>query len=108
MTGSPRRDGRSITSIAFDHGFNSSAHFSTLFRRKYGVSPRDVSQELASCLSRTDADLIDPHFRSAGPERRSGPALAALDLADFHLTPAAARQPSAGSGRGIRLCVMTG
>ena len=23
-------------------GFNSSAHFSTLFRRKYGISPRDV------------------------------------------------------------------
>lgn len=39
-----RGDGRSITSIAFDHGFNSSAHFSTMFRRKYGVSPRDVSR----------------------------------------------------------------
>lgn len=35
-------DGRSITSVAFDHGFNSSAHFSTQFRRKYGISPRDV------------------------------------------------------------------
>jgi AraC-like DNA-binding protein len=39
-----KRDGRSITSIAFDLGFNSSAHFSTLFRRKYGVSPRNVAQ----------------------------------------------------------------
>jgi AraC-like DNA-binding protein len=37
-------DGRSITSIAFAHGFNSSAHFSTMFRRKYGVSPRDVGR----------------------------------------------------------------
>ncbi len=37
-----KRNGRSITSIAFDHGFNSSAHFSTLFRRKYGMSPRSV------------------------------------------------------------------
>lgn len=37
-------DGRSITSIAFDYGFNSSAHFSTLFRRKYGMSPRHVAQ----------------------------------------------------------------
>ena len=37
-----KRDGRSITSIAFEHGFNSSAHFSTTFRRKYGVSPRSV------------------------------------------------------------------
>jgi AraC-like DNA-binding protein len=40
--GLARGGGRSITSIAFDHGFNSSAHFSTMFKRKYGVSPRDV------------------------------------------------------------------
>lgn len=33
-------NGRLITSIAFENGFNSSAHFSTLFRKKYGVSPR--------------------------------------------------------------------
>lgn len=39
-----KRDGQSITSIAFEHGFNSSAHFSTLFRRKYGVSPRGVAR----------------------------------------------------------------
>lgn len=38
-----RGDGRTITAIAFDHGFNSSAHFSTLFRRKYGMSPRDLA-----------------------------------------------------------------
>lgn len=37
-------DARSVTSVAYDHGFNSSAHFSTLFRRKYGISPRDVGR----------------------------------------------------------------
>lgn len=37
-------DARSVTSVAYDHGFNSSAHFSTLFRRKYGISPRDVAR----------------------------------------------------------------
>ncbi|HTV69863.1 MAG TPA: helix-turn-helix domain-containing protein [Rhizobiaceae bacterium] len=37
-----RCDGRSITTIAFDNGFNSSAHFSTMFRRKYGIAPRDI------------------------------------------------------------------
>jgi len=36
--------GRSITSIAFDNGFSSSAHFSNLFRRKYGLAPRDVAR----------------------------------------------------------------
>jgi AraC-like DNA-binding protein len=40
-----KRDGRSITTIAFDHGFNSSAHFSTIFRRKYGITPRDVARK---------------------------------------------------------------
>ncbi|CAM5300514.1 AraC-like DNA-binding protein [Aquamicrobium terrae] len=39
-----RGDRRSITSVAFDHGFSSSAHFSTMFRRKYGTSPRDVGR----------------------------------------------------------------
>lgn len=37
-----KRNGRSITSIAFEHGFSSAAHFSTRFKRKYGISPRDV------------------------------------------------------------------
>lgn len=37
-----RNEGASITAIAYDHGFNSSSHFSTMFRRKYGVSPRDI------------------------------------------------------------------
>jgi AraC-like DNA-binding protein len=44
--GLARGDGRSITSIAFDHGFNSSAHFSTMFRRKYGISPRDIARPI--------------------------------------------------------------
>lgn len=39
-----KSDGRSITSIAFNFGFSSSAHFSTAFRRKYGFSPREVSR----------------------------------------------------------------
>jgi AraC-like DNA-binding protein len=37
-----RGEGRSITDVAYDVGFNSSSHFSTQFRRRYGVSPREV------------------------------------------------------------------
>ncbi|MFN3592337.1 MAG: helix-turn-helix transcriptional regulator, partial [Thermaurantiacus sp.] len=37
-----RGQARSITELAFDLGFSSSAHFSTLFRRRFGVAPRDV------------------------------------------------------------------
>lgn len=40
-----KQDGRSVTSIAFAHGFSSSAHFSTMFRRKYGIRPRDVGRK---------------------------------------------------------------
>lgn len=36
----PRERHRSITEISFTAGFNSSAHFSTQFRQKFGVSPR--------------------------------------------------------------------
>lgn len=37
-----RGEGRSITDVAYDMGFNSSSHFSTQFRRRFGVSPREV------------------------------------------------------------------
>ena len=39
-----RGEGGTITGVAFDHGFNSSAHFSTMFRRRFGLSPRDVAR----------------------------------------------------------------
>ena len=36
------RTGLSVTDVAFQHGFSSSSHFSTLFRRNFGVRPTDV------------------------------------------------------------------
>ena len=39
-----RGGGPTITAIALDHGFNSPTHFTTRFRRKYGISPRDVAR----------------------------------------------------------------
>ena len=35
-------DARSLTEIAWDAGFSSSSHFSTMFRRKFGLRPSDV------------------------------------------------------------------
>lgn len=35
-------DARSLTEIAYRVGFNSSSHFSTTFRRRFGVRPSDV------------------------------------------------------------------
>ena len=37
----PRESTRSITSILLGAGFSSAAHFSRLFRQRYGASPRD-------------------------------------------------------------------
>jgi len=44
-------DGRLITQIAYENGFNSSAHFSTMYRRKYGVSPRGTLAAAKARLS---------------------------------------------------------
>ncbi len=36
--------GRSVTAIAFDHGFNSPTHFGRVFRAKFGATPREYRQ----------------------------------------------------------------
>jgi AraC-like DNA-binding protein len=45
--GIAKGEGRTITSIALDHGFNSPTHFTTRFRRKYGIAPREVMRTTA-------------------------------------------------------------
>ena len=42
LLASPRHAARSITEIAYSMGFNSSSHFSNLFRAEFGVRPSDV------------------------------------------------------------------
>lgn len=37
--------GRTVTTIAFDHGFNSPTHFGRVFRAKFGVTPREYRQQ---------------------------------------------------------------
>ncbi|HEY1747041.1 MAG TPA: AraC family transcriptional regulator [Xanthobacteraceae bacterium] len=38
----------SLTEIAYLVGFNSSSHFSTMFRRKFGVRPSDVRRKTST------------------------------------------------------------
>jgi AraC-like DNA-binding protein len=38
----PELRGLSVTQVAYQFGFSSSSHFSTAFRRKFGMSPSDV------------------------------------------------------------------
>jgi AraC-like DNA-binding protein len=37
----PAQRGRSVTSIAFDYGFNSPTHFGRVFRARFGLTPRE-------------------------------------------------------------------
>jgi AraC-like DNA-binding protein len=47
----PVQLGRTVAEIAFDHGFNSPAHFGRVFRRKFGVTPRQY-RELHAAAAR--------------------------------------------------------
>lgn len=42
--GNPAERRKTITRIAFDHGFSDAAHFSRLFRQAYGTSPREYRE----------------------------------------------------------------
>jgi AraC-like DNA-binding protein len=43
----PALGNRSITEIAFGWGFNDAAHFSRVFRQRFGCSPRELRAEIA-------------------------------------------------------------
>lgn len=42
---SPSQRKRTITSIAFDHGFSSATHFGRVFRSRYDLTPREYRQQ---------------------------------------------------------------
>ena len=44
---SPERSAASISEIAFACGFNSGAHFSRAFKKKYALAPRDLRKTVA-------------------------------------------------------------
>jgi len=37
--------GRTVTSIAFDYGFNSPTHFGRVFRARFGITPREYRRQ---------------------------------------------------------------
>jgi AraC-like DNA-binding protein len=52
LLSSPQHDSKTITEIAYSMGFNSSSHFSNLFRAQFGLRPSDVRKtSAASSLS---------------------------------------------------------
>jgi AraC-like DNA-binding protein len=41
----PAQRGRTVTSIAFDYGFNSPTHFGRVFRARFGTTPREYRRQ---------------------------------------------------------------
>jgi AraC-like DNA-binding protein len=41
----PAQRGRTVTSIAFDYGFNSPTHFGRVFRARFGTTPREYRRK---------------------------------------------------------------
>ena len=49
-------DGRTVTEIAFQYGFNDASHFGRVFRERYGVTPRQYRERAESLAAgRPDA-----------------------------------------------------
>lgn len=66
----PALSSRSITEIAFNWGFNSSAHFARVFKETYGINAREYRKQ---ALKRLDGRVIESAFRSvrsSGKEAR--------------------------------------
>jgi AraC-like DNA-binding protein len=58
-------DSQSITDIAFSWGFNSAAHFSSSFRKEFGMSPRDYRHCDLDRFAETLAEDVDAPFVQA-------------------------------------------
>ena len=52
----PSQAHRSITDICFSYGFNSTSHFSRLFKERFGIAPRDYRS--ASQYAALRQDLV--------------------------------------------------
>jgi AraC-like DNA-binding protein len=63
LLSSPRYAAQSITEIAYSMGFNSSSHFSNLFRAQFGLRPSDV---------RGTSVVAGPHRKPFVPNERAG------------------------------------
>jgi len=48
----PRMLGRSVSEIAFESGFNNLSHFSTRFRERFGIAPREVRNSILLSMRR--------------------------------------------------------
>lgn len=58
----PQHANRNISEIAFSWGFNSSSHFSRLFKSQYGISARQYRLQQKQCtLSQNTFALNQPH-----------------------------------------------
>jgi AraC family transcriptional regulator len=58
------RTDRSALTIALDVGFKTPSHFTSRFRREFGVTPREIRPDSRRPDERLDLDLVDPAHHS--------------------------------------------
>ncbi len=52
--------GRTVTAIAFDHGFNSATHFGRVFRSQFGMTPREYRARAPTVVRPARRDAVAP------------------------------------------------
>lgn len=52
--------GRTVTAIAFDHGFNSATHFGRVFRAQFGMTPREYRARAGAVARSARRDMAVP------------------------------------------------
>jgi AraC family transcriptional regulator len=57
------RTNRSVLDIALDVGFKTPSHFTSRFRREFGVTPREIRPDSRRPDEHLDLDLLDPAHR---------------------------------------------
>ena len=58
--------GRTVTAIAFDHGFNSATHFGRVFRAQFGMTPREFRGRAVSVTRSVRRDAAAVPAATAG------------------------------------------
>ena len=64
------RPAENVTDVALACGFSSSQYFSTLFGKRFGVSPREFRHETpVEASARQTSDSVEPHPDGAGRDK---------------------------------------
>lgn len=78
----PTQRARTISDVAFDHGFSSSAHFCKVFREHFDVTPTQYRRQCGAAAGKVIGHTVAPKERLASFIGQSSP----QDVGDEHAT----------------------